>query len=252
MAEDFAREEGAHSVVFKEFTPEECRDLAPLEEMGYRRADSLPMNSVPAEYRSFEDFLARIGSAKRRTIRRSREKFAAFGLKVEHRLGGEGAAELYTDEVHRLYEAVLDRAAVRFESLPAEYFRELARQLPANTLFTFVWREGRIVGFACTLFCEKLFDQMFIGLDYDLNPQCDLYFNIFFESLAVAFNRGASRIDVGQASDEFKHQKLTSFQVPLSLYAKAARWLPRRLLAARFEWFFPPRPLKYPPLTNPP
>jgi predicted N-acyltransferase len=246
----FAREERSHCIVYKEFTPDECRDLAPLEALGYRRADSLPMNCVPTEYRSFDDYLSRIGSAKRRTIRKSREKFAGFGFKVEHRLGGEGAAELYTDEVHRLYEAVLDRAAVRFENLPAEYFRELARQLPENTLFTFVSREGRIVAFAATLLCEELFDQMFIGLDYSLNRECDLYFNIFFEALGAAFERGPRRIYVGQTSDDFKHQKLSTFQVPLTLYTKGVRWIVRGLLASGFGWFFPPRPVKYPGLPT--
>jgi predicted N-acyltransferase len=248
----FAREERSHCIVYKEFIPEECRELAPLEDLGYRRADSLPMNCVPTEYRSFDDYLSRIGSAKRRTIRKSREKFASFGFKVEHRLGGEGAAELYTDEVHKLYEAVLDRAAVRFESLPAEYFRELARQLPENTLFSFVSRDNRIVAFAATLMCEELFDQMFIGLDYSLNRECDLYFNIFFEALGAAFERGPRHIYVGQTSDDFKHQKLSTFQVPLSLYVKGVRWIARGLLAAGFGWFFPRRPVKYPDsLTTP-
>jgi predicted N-acyltransferase len=248
----FAREERSHCIVYKEFIPEECRELAPLEDLGYRRADSLPMNCVPTEYRSFDDYLSRIGSAKRRTIRKSREKFASFGFKVEHRLGGEGAAELYTDEVHKLYEAVLDRAAVRFESLPAEYFRELARQLPENTLFSFVSRDNRIVAFAATLMCEELFDQMFIGLDYSLNRECDLYFNIFFEALGAAFERGPRHIYVGQTSDDFKHQKLSTFQVPLSLYVKGVRWIARGLLASGFGWFFPPRPVKYPDsLTTP-
>ena len=244
IAQDFAREEGCHGLLFKEFTPEECRDLGPLGAMGYRRADSLPMNCVPAVYHSFEDYLSRIRSAKRRIIRRSREKFAGFGFKVENRLGGEGAAEIYTDEVHRLYEAVLARASVRFESLPAEYFRELARQLPENTLFTFVSREGRIVAFSTTLLCQNLFDQLFIGLDYSLNRDCDLYFNIFFEALAAAFERGPRRIYVGQTSDEFKHQKLSSFQVPLSLYVKSCSWWGRTALALGFSSFFPPRPLR--------
>jgi predicted N-acyltransferase len=251
IVQAFAREERSHCVVYKEFSSSELGDLASLQHLGYRRAESLPMNCVPAEYRSFDDYLSRIGSAKRRTIRRSREKFATFGFKVEHRSGGEGAADLYTDEVHKLYEAVLERAAVRFESLPADYFRELARQLPENTLFTFVSREGQIVAFAATLLSDELFDQMFIGLDYDLNRECDLYFNVFFEAIGAAFERGARRIYVGQTSDDFKHQKLSTYQVPLTLYAKGLRWITRGLLATRFDWFFPPRPMKYPAPQTP-
>lgn len=245
----FANEEHSHCIVYKEFATDEVADLAPLSSLGYCRADSLPMNCVPTKYHSFDDYLSQIGSAKRRTIRRSREKFASFGFKVEHRTGGEGAAELYTDEVHELYMAVLERAAVRFESLPADYFRELARQLPENTLFTFVSQHDRVVGFAATLLCDDLFDQMFIGLDYNLNRECDLYFNIFYAAMEEAFVRGPRRIYVGQTSDEFKHQKLSTFQVPLNLFVKGRRWLTRQFLAARFEWFFPERPMRYPAAT---
>ena len=246
VVQSFACEEGSHCAVYKEFTTEEAGDLVSLEKLGYHRADSVPMNCVPSGYRSFDDYIARIGSAKRRTIRKSREKFARFGLKVEHRLGGEGVAELYTDEVHKLYENVLNRATIRFESLPAAYFRELARQLPENSLFTLVWHDKRIVGFAATLLCEGLFDQLFVGVDYDLNPECDLYFNIFFEAIGAAFERGTPHIFAGQTSDDFKHQKLSSFQIPLTLYAKGIRLIPRHMMNFRFDWFFPPRPMKYP------
>ncbi len=65
IVQAFAREERSHCVVYKEFAPEELGDLAILDDLGYRRADSLPMNCVPAEYGSFDDYLSRIGSAKR-------------------------------------------------------------------------------------------------------------------------------------------------------------------------------------------
>jgi predicted N-acyltransferase len=243
---DFAKTARARCIVFKEFEPEQCRDLAPLESLGYRRADSLPMNCAPAGSRSFDDYVARVNSARRRTIRRSREKFASSGLKVVHLAGGEGADALFTDDVYRLYGAVLDHATVRFERLPAAFFREVARQMPDNSLFTFIYQGDRVVAFAITLVCEEIFEQMFVGFDYRLNPQCDLYFNLFFESLGAAFARAPRRIHVGQTSDDFKHQKLSAFQVPLSIYVKGCHWLANPLLARTSDLFFPSRPLKYP------
>ena len=243
---DFAKETRSKCIVFKEFEAAGCLELVALESLGYRRADSLPMNCVPAGYSSFDDYLSRTNSARRRTIRRSKEKFARCGLKVVHRAGGDGVDELFSDDVHRLYEAVLERATVRFERLPAAFFREVARQMPDNSLFTFVNQGDRVVAFAATIFSEELFDQMFIGLDYRLNPECDLYFNVFFEALGAAFDRGPRHIHVGQTSDEFKHQKLTAYQIPLAMYVKGCAWLVNLFLKHRFEWFFPPRPLKYP------
>jgi predicted N-acyltransferase len=242
----FASEERAHCLLFKEFEPFEARHLTSLEKLHYRRADSLPMNCVPSHHQSFEDYLSTISSARRYKIRHSRQKAAALGLTFEHRSGAEGAAELYTDEVHRLYEAVLERAKVRFERLPAEFFREMARQLPQESLFTFAIHDGRIVGFALSLSCQERFDQMFIGVDYELNRKLDLYFNTFYEALDAALKRRPRLIYVGQTTDEVKHEKLGAYQVPLTLYAKGRRRLVRSVMAVRFKWFFPDRPLKYP------
>ena len=65
------------------------------------------------------------------------------------------------------------------------------------------------------------------------------------------FERGPRRIYVGQTSDDFKHQKLSTYQVPLTLYVKGRQWVARGLLASGFRWFFPPRPMKYPALEQP-
>jgi predicted N-acyltransferase len=246
QAQLFARETKAKCIVFKEFESHECHDLESLVSLGYRHADSLPMNCVPATHASFDKYLASIPSAKRRTIRKSREKFAKAGFKVVHLRGGDGADRLYSDEVHRLYDGVLDRAKVRFERLPAEFFREIARQMPDGSLFTYIFQGERIVAFAATLTVEEVFDQMFVGYDYDLNPECDLYFNLFFEAVSAAFERGPQRIYVGQTSDEFKHQKLSSFQIPLSIYVKGTHPLVNTLLKTAFGLFFPPRPMQFP------
>ncbi|HEV8004350.1 MAG TPA: GNAT family N-acetyltransferase [Planctomycetaceae bacterium] len=244
----FARETKAKCIVFKEFESHECHDLQPLAALGYRQADSLPMNCVPAKHASFDKYLASIPSAKRRTIRKSREKFANSGLRVVHLRGGDGADQVYTEEVHKLYDGVLDRAKVRFERLPAEFFREIARQMPENSLFTYIFQGERVVAFAATVLVDEVFDQMFVGYDYELNPKCDLYFNLFFEAVSAAFQRGPRRIYVGQTSDEFKHQKLSSYQVPLSIYVKGTHPLVNTLIKQAFGLFFPPRPMQYPPL----
>jgi predicted N-acyltransferase len=246
QARKFARETKAKCIVFKEFEAHECHELDSLASLGYRQANSLPMNRAPANYASFDQYLASLPSAKRRTIKKSREKFAKLGFKVVHLRGGEGADRLYSDEVHRLYDGVLDRAKVRFERLPAEFFREIARQMPDNSLFTYVFQGERIVAFAATLTVEEVFDQMFVGYDYDLNPECDLYFNLFFEAVSAAFERQPRRIYIGQTSDEFKHQKLSGFQVPLSIYVKGTHPVINALIKNAFGLFFPPRPMQYP------
>jgi predicted N-acyltransferase len=246
VARKFARAEWARLIVFKEIDPDGCRDLEPLTAIGYRRADSYPMNRALSEYHDFEDYLSQVDSKKRTTVRRSQRKFTKSGLRIEDRLGRDHAAELYTDDVHRLYEAVADQSDVEFGYLPAEFFRELARQLPDNTVFTYVYREDKVVGFLASLFSETTFHGLFVGLDYSLNSQSELYFNLLYHLVDIALHRSPREIYVGQTADEIKNYKLGCYQVPMSIYVKGGRWTMRLVLKAAFSAIFPSRPIQFP------
>ena len=94
---EFAREERARFIIFKEFNADGARDLEGLESLGYRQADSYPMNYAVSDYRDFDDYLSRIRSKKRRMLRGSIRKFAKGNFRVVTLTGREGAADHYTD-----------------------------------------------------------------------------------------------------------------------------------------------------------
>src|SRR4029077_2796903 len=114
-----ARTEGTQFIVFKEFSPEQSVQTDSLSALGYVRADSLPMNGFPTRFRDFDHVCASFRSRYRNQVLRSRKKFERSGLRVVHLRGGMGADALYTDDVHRLYLDVLNRADVKLECLPA-------------------------------------------------------------------------------------------------------------------------------------
>ena len=168
-------------------------------------------------------------------LKASLKKFAKGGFRVVTVTGREGAADLYTDEVHRLYENVRSRSKVQFERLPAEYFRELARRLPDNTSFIYVYRGDQPVAFAASMFGDKSYHGLMLGIDYEINREYDLYFNMLFKSLDVGFRLGAHDIELGQTADSTKHGKLDIYQAPLSLYVKGGRSTARAALEARLS-----------------
>jgi predicted N-acyltransferase len=246
VACQFARREWARLILFKEIDEAGCSDLAPLESLGYRRADSFPMNRVEPGSRDFADYLSRFPSKKRRPVRRSQKRIAENGLRIVELFGRDGVADLYTAAVHRLYEAVANRSAVQFEHLPAEFPRELARRMPDNTVFTLIYRDADIVGFSMSLVSERTFHGMVLGVDYEVNAEAEVYFNLLYQSMDSAFRHGAQEICIGQTTDALKHEKLGCYQVPLSIFVKGGRWTMRAVLKAGFSSFFPPRPLLYP------
>lgn len=243
----WAKQYQARAIVFKEFTDKECDRIKPIEQLGYRRADSLPMNCTQPGFANFDEYLASLKSRRRSPIRRAIKKFEKTGLKIVQKRGGEGVPELFTDDVHKLYLAVLERAEVKFERLPAEFYRELARQLPDNTWFTFVvdnQADNEIIAFATSVFSPASFHQMFVGISYDRKEESDLYFNLFFHAIDAGFRQQTEAIQVGQSADEFKRQKFSCWHQPLSFYVKPLHPVAKLLFGLAFKSFFPAYPAR--------
>ncbi len=235
-----AREVKAKCITYKEFSDEECEQLTALAGLGYRKGDNLPKNRMLGGFADFDAYCQSLKSRKRSTIKRSRRKFADAGMTVQHIRGGQEAAALLTDDVHTLYLAVLARAHAKLEELSAEYFRQVALQMGDRCLFTFVKdKQGKIVAFAQSMIDLPTFYQMFVGVDYSINNECDLYFNLFYNAVDEAFRLGATTVDVGQSSYEFKRQKLGARQFPSSIYLKGVDWLTRLAMKLAFNAFLP-------------
>ena len=172
------------------------------------------------------------------------KQFAKGNFRVVTLTGREGAADRIR-RVHRLYETVLSRSQVQFECLPAEYFREIWPADCPTTPPSLRLSRRR----SCRLFRldvqRKTSHGVMLGIDYESNREYDLYFNVLFKSLDVAFRRGAHDIELGQTSDTTKHGKLDIYQGPLSLYVKGGRSTARRRLEIQLPLLFPPRPISY-------
>jgi predicted N-acyltransferase len=236
-----ARSQKTQLIVFKEFDEDEARALNPLTHLGYLRVDSLPMNYVPSHYRDFDHLCSAMRSRYRKQIQRSRRNFAKAGLRVEHVQDAEVIQRLYTDEVHRLYLAVLERAEVKLECLPADFFRALARQFPRDIAFTFVYQKERIVGFVCGLFHGNRYSNLFCGVDYQVNEESSLYFNLMYHDADYALRKGVQSLHVGQTADDFK-SRMGCYTKPRYFFVKGNNGFMQWLLRTGAPTFFPPVP----------
>jgi predicted N-acyltransferase len=238
---ELARVEGTPFLVFKEFDEEEVGRCDELTALGYERVDSLPMNDFPTRFRDFDDVVASVRGRYRNKIKHSQKKFKQSGLRVVHLRGAEGFDSMFTEEVYRLYLSVLERAEVKLECLPAEFFRELARQFPEDSSFTLIYQGERIVAFDCGLFHGEAYANLFCGLDYRLNEESDLYFNLMFHDVDFALRSGVRSLHVGQTADDFK-SRVGCYSRPRYFYVKVRDPLGASLLRAARPWLFPPVP----------
>ena len=238
---DIATRERASLIVWKEFDPGADARLEPLWARGYRRAESPAMHELAACFADFESYCGALKSHYRNDVRRSERTFRAAGFRVAHLDDPDVIARVYTPEVHRLYEAVVARAAVKLELLPIEFFRELVRQFPKLVTLTVVSQRSRIVAFNWALLDGRVHRYLFCGMDYAVASDTGLYFGLMYHQLDFALRLGADRIEMGQTADMFK-ARLGCRSIPRSVYVKGVRTLSRVALWYGFSRLFPRRP----------
>jgi len=225
-------------IVFKEFDQDELPTADLLVELGYLREHSLPMNCFEPRFCDFDEFSAALRSHYRYKIRRSQKKFAKAGYRVEH-VQGEEILPLYTDEVHRLYEAVVHHAETKLEILPAEFFRQLVRRFPQEISFLAIIKDDQIVAFSWGLLSGRVYRNLFVGVDYQRNAEADLYFNLMIHDLDYALKQNVTEISVGQTADVFK-SRLGCHTAPRYLCIKVTVRFVFWAIRAVARWAFPP------------
>jgi Acetyltransferase (GNAT) domain len=200
---EIARREGLSFLIFKEFGMRHLGHMDLLLRSGYHRAESIVNHMFPQGFRDLEEYCESLTSHYRKVIRRSRKKARVAGLR-HVLLRGSEIVPVYTPEVHRLYEAVVARAETVLEILPINYFQELIRHLGDRVSLTAIYRGDRVVAINWCMLDDRTCHLSECGLDYEMNAECDLYFNLIYEGLDDALRSGADRINLGQTADAFK------------------------------------------------
>jgi hypothetical protein len=141
----------------------------------------------------------------------------------------------------------VNKSKTKLESLPIGFFHGLVRAFPDRVFLTVAYRHTKVVGFIYSLHYKSVFYCLFCGLDVDLNPESDLYFNLAYGALEQALSLDLSRIEVGQTADKFK-SRMGCYREPLYFYVKGVGFLYNWAVKLLFKVLFP-TPL-FTPLNN--
>jgi predicted N-acyltransferase len=241
VMEKIAAREDVDYLILKEFSEAESRGLDVLASLGYSKAESPVRHTFPPGFATFADYCNALKSHARNDIRRSQKKFQAARLRHVFLRGEREIRPLYTDEVHRLYRAVVDGADAVLEMLPVEFFHELLGQFDEQVFLTVILRDEEIVAFNWGLLDDENASFLFCGIDYALNRECDLYFNLMYLATDDAMRSGATRISVGQTSDSFR-ARLGCAHEKLFFFIKPRKFLGRVIVRKLIHVLVPDRP----------
>jgi predicted N-acyltransferase len=241
IATDLARRERIHLVVVKEVAEAERARFDGLLGRGYHRAETPVMHRFGRRFPDFAAYLAALRSHYRYDVERSTKKLAQSGLSVARLTAPDEIASAYDERAHGLYEAVVANSENQLEVLPRAFFLELARAFPGQVALTAIRDGERIVAFNWSLSTDDTYQYLFCGLDYAINREVDLYFNVMYAELDHALRAGAANVLLGQTSDTFK-ARLGCQPEARYVYAKGAGTLLGRLIALGFRVLLPKQP----------
>ena len=157
-----------------------------------RRQPGLPTAYLDVHFSSLDEYLQSLSRATRKDLRRKFKSNTA--LRVEWRNDVAGI----DDDVMRLYRETYANAELNFEELTSEYFAGVLRELGEHASCVAYWLGDRLVAFNLVLHDGKRLLDKFLGMDYAVARDYNLYFCTWMENVRYCIEHGLTVYQSGQ------------------------------------------------------
>ncbi|HMM57150.1 MAG TPA: GNAT family N-acetyltransferase [Rudaea sp.] len=200
-AESFARENRVRMIAVKDATAaQDALWAAAAKAHGLRRQPGLPTAFLDVKFANIDEYLATLSKATRKDIRRKLKD--ATGLRVEWRTGIDGIE----GEVMRLYKSTHANAQFSFEELTSEYFRNVLRGMAGRANCATYWLGDKLVAFNLVLHDGKRLLDKFLGMDYTVAREHNLYFYTWIENVRRCIDLKLALYQSGQGLHALKRR----------------------------------------------
>ena len=167
-------------------------------------------------YESFDEFLGRFVSAKRKKARRERRRVAEAGVRFEH-LSGDEPSEEDWDTVFEYYSRTFLRRG-RAPYLNREFFREISQTMPENLVVILARFHGEPIA---TAICFRNRDALYGRYWGSLADFHSLHFEAcYYQGIEYCINEGISRFEPGTQGEH----KLARGFTPMATWSN--HWIP--------------------------
>ena len=164
-----------------------------------RRQPGLPTAVLNLNFASVDDYLKSLSRTTRKDMRRKLKSSAE--VRVEWRTNIDDIM----DDVMRLYVSTRERAEYEFEELTREYFHDVLAEPKSSARCATFWIGPKLVAFNLLLHDDKRLIDKFLGMDYGVAREHNLYFCTWMENVRYCI---AHRIPLYQSGQGLHHEKL--------------------------------------------
>jgi predicted N-acyltransferase len=190
------------AVLIKDFFPEMepySRELKHFKYYDFKVEPAMILELDPG-WRTFEDYLAAMSSKYRKRAKTVIKKGAAIQVRS---LSAEEILE-NGKRIMELFDAVHLKAKFRLATLTIGYFAEMKRTFADTFRMDAYYIGEKMVGFRSTFILEDGTDAHFVGLDYGVNREHDVYQNMLYDFVKDTFATGKKKLYMGRTASEIK------------------------------------------------
>lgn len=196
---------------------------------------------IPENINSVNDYIA-LFSKKYRNRAKAILKNAA---NIEVKTLTEEELKKENKNIYKLYEQVFNHAKFKLVKLPETYFLDCKRNFGDRFTVTTFYYNNKLVAFTSGIdITEDCLEAHYIGFDYELNKEIDLYQNILYNFLGQAITLKKRKLNLGRTAGEIKStigahaQELTCYIKPQNTvsrlvlkpfinFLQPSEWVPR-------------------------
>ncbi len=198
-SKDLFRELETSSLHFL-FVPE--KDLSLYLENGFFIRHSFQYHWKNDNYSSFEDFLKKFRSKRRREIHRERSQVSSQQITLQ-RLTGEDLKVSHAELMYQFYQNTIDKRE-GFEYLTPDFFTQIFATMKENILLVVASKDGKEVAAALNFFSPTALYGRYWG---SLDEYRALHFEVcYYQGIEFCIAKGLSLFEAG-AQGEHKFQR---------------------------------------------
>jgi len=176
------------------------------ERAGFLSVEGQALAYVPIDFEHREEYLSRLSKSRRKNLKRKLKSLNE--LRVQRLATGseEFKDAQFRAQLYALFLAVYNQSEIHFDLLTPAFFDEILQDAQSAGQVFFYWKENTLVGYnICYEYQNNLVDK-YIGLNYPLATQYNLYFISWFVNLDYAKQRGLEHYIAGWTDPEVKSQ----------------------------------------------
>jgi len=171
---------------------------ATLSTRGYASIGGLPTAWLDVDFKTIDEYLARLSSGTRKDMRRKMKSFEQVRVEIRTEFGE------FLPQVMALYHDTRNRSDWQFEELTSEYFEGILARMGGRSYCAFYFVEDTLLAANLIVHDDRIAIDKFFCMEGEKGRPYNLYFLSWFTNLRYCLDHGISRYQSGQAYYENK------------------------------------------------